>query len=845
MLPMKSSSARVLNLLREHRLVLLTVTVLTLLLTWPAIVYVFRFDVFWLPGDNFDVYIKYWDVWYGGKLLAGQADRFYTDLMFYPRGVSLNHHPFFIPQIMVVNALNVVLPLSNAISLTYPLITATSAFSAYVYLRWLFNDKRVALFGAVVFGFSPHVAGHPYHPDIAFMATVPLALYSFHRGLRGRRAPWIALAGLLTGLTTVISMYMFVCLMIMLGFYICAFAISRLRDRRFWLDVALLCLAIALSSVWRLYPLMTDSVSIDAAAAWHGEYEIRSDALSYIINYRNPFIGPIAESFAPFPPGGKISTTSYLGVVPLAMVLFGLMSGGARRRMLPWVFLCAVFLLLRLGSHLTVNGVLYPDIALPKYYLDEFLPAVFESFWEVDNFMMGALLPFAVLACYGLAALQKRFASAAKPVFVLALVAIVAAEYWIPVVGRGVSDQEVAFLEWLAQEDETQDIRLINLPMGRRNSKLYNLYQALSGYPHAEGAISRTPESAFDYFRANFLLKAWLDRRPVHCDTPDRDAYLAGLDQLEIDGFSHVVYHRRRQNWAELRDSFAGLSPAYHDDFVSIYRLQDLRESCPRQLNAAQEFGFVYAEALKRSSILGDAPGIVVVFPPSAEANDYFMRYLSVFSEIERTIVTVTSDEQAKIKLQTSLSSDFYSIVDPDPFHAVWLIDDAREFQAERTAAFQDWFAQRYKPCARYDEGERIIVSAYIGVAYPCAAIEARSDVRVRYDSGAELHYASFEALENAIRFYLAWSVSADDALAYSIQLFDEDGAKALQFDHVVLGELMAVHEADASALPGGAYSARMIAYDYETRASRGGLIVDTAERFEREFELGTLELGA
>ena len=154
---------------------------------------------------NYDVYIKYWDVWYGGQFLAGKADRFYTDLMFLSAWHIPQPSPLLIPQIIVVNALGVLLPLSNAISLTYLLITATSALSAYAYLLWLFKDKRIALFGACLFGFSPHVAGHPYHPDIAFMATVPLALYCFHRGMREGRARLITLAGLLTGLTTVIS----------------------------------------------------------------------------------------------------------------------------------------------------------------------------------------------------------------------------------------------------------------------------------------------------------------------------------------------------------------------------------------------------------------------------------------------------------------------------------------------------------------------------------------------------------------------------------------------------------------------------------------------------------------
>jgi hypothetical protein len=825
--------------LRTHRQVLVVVTLLTLAVTYPTISYILRTDVFWLPGDDYDVFIKYWDVWYGGQFLRSQADRFFTDLMFYPKGLSLNYHPFFIPQIIVVNALSVFLPVSNAISLTYLLIIASCAFSAYAYLLWLFKDKWIALFGAVVFGFSPHVVGHPYHPDIMSMATVPLALYCLHRGVREGRTRLIMLAGLLTGLTTVISMYMYVCILIMLGFYLCAFAKSRLADKRFWLDVLLLLLVVAVSSIWRVYPLLVGPADIDEVAAWHGD-EIRSDATSYLINYRNPIIGPLAESIGEFPPSREISTTSYLGYLPLVLILYGFVARGTRRRMRPWALLCAVFLVLRLGSNLNINGILYPDILLPKHYMDEFLPSVFESFWEVDNFMMGALLPFAVLACYGLSAFKGRFAIAAKPAFIVALLALVALEYWIPVQGRVITDEQVAFLDWLAAEDDTQNVRLINLPMGRRNSKLYNLYQALSGFPHAEGAISRTPAGAFDYFRANYLLNAWYGRRQVHCDTPERDVYLGALTQLEQDGFSHVVFHRQRQNWSEVRASFEGIEPSYIDDFVSIYRLQDLRDSCPAQLDAHQRFAFTYAEALKRSSILYERSAVVIIFPPTAQANDYFMRYLRVYSEIDATVVTVTSDEQESVNIEVAGLPD--ATIDLQEVHEVWLVNDHAEFSAERTVAYQEWFTKRYKFCARFMEEEGTTIDAYLKSEYPCAAVDGSSPDQVRYDSGLRLHHASFDVLADQVRFYLAWTHRSNATMVYSIQIFGEDGTKALQIDEVIYDQLLAVHEVDTAALVPGAYTVQLIAYDFETRASQGGVIVGTAERFERELLLGSLQ---
>ena len=200
--------ARYLDLMREHRHVLVVVTLLTLVMTFPTILYVFRTDVFWLPvGGDGDALTEIWDTWYGKLILSGQADRFFSDRIFYPRGVSLVYHPLNLPYIIVVNALQAIMPVSNAFSLAYMLIISISSFAAYVYLRWLIQDKWVALFGAIIFGFSPHVIGHPNHPNNALIATLPLLIYGFHRGMREDRAKWVIVAGLLTGATSVINIY--------------------------------------------------------------------------------------------------------------------------------------------------------------------------------------------------------------------------------------------------------------------------------------------------------------------------------------------------------------------------------------------------------------------------------------------------------------------------------------------------------------------------------------------------------------------------------------------------------------------------------------------------------------
>ena len=841
------------GLLREHRHVLIIGALLTLILTYPTIVYVFRTDVFWHPaGESHDVHIKLWDIWYGGRILTGQAEPFFTDLLFYPEGLSLNRHPLFIPHIILVNALRAFLPIWNAFSLAWLVIIATTAFSAYTYLLWLFQHKWIALFGAVVFGFSPHALSHANHPDIAFIAPIPLILYGFHRGIIERRLAWVGLAGALAGLTTAVSFYQFVCVLITLGLFVCAFAVSRWRQRQFWLAVALLGLAIALSSFWRLHPLLTDSDSIDAISNWHLEAEIRSDAISFLVNHLHPVASRLFA--APWQSSGDgevrhISFSSFLGYLPLLLVFLGLASS-PRRKTLPWLLLCALFLVLRLGSTLTVNGVVYPDIRLPKFYLDQILPAVFEAFWEVDIFMAGALMPFAVLTCYGLAALRERWPAASKPRVILALVAIVAFEYYIPVEtervfprGDGrITAERLAFLGWLASEDQ-DDLRLIYLPFGRQNSKLYNIYQIMTGYPTAEGAISRTPDSAFDYIRSNHILAAWESQRPVHCDIIDQDAYLEALRQLEIDGFSHVVYHPRYENWHKIRASFRDIRPAYADDYVSVYRLGDLRASCPAELSASHRFTKAYANILRSPAVMDARAGVAVVFPPSPVANERFLRYLRDFAWMARTIVTVAYDERMNVAMQSSHWWDANEAFPLESQAALWLVSDSHEFPAERSEAFHDWFLTRYRYCARVHEDENASIDLYLRSDVPCAAMAESSALDVQYDAGPRLSNASLSLDSGAIRVYLSFENETEDEYGFSLQFFDGDGQKALQYDSVIYRDLLGAHTIDAAPLREGAYTVKLIVYDAETKASQGGRMIETGERVARELELARIEI--
>ena len=575
--------------LTQHRHFLIVITLLTLVMTFPTIVYVLRTDVFALPkGDSSDIYIKMWDAWYGKQVITGKADRYFTDLIFYPEGISLARHSIFLLYVIIVSALQLLMPLSNAYNLVFLLNVFSCALAAYVYFNWLFKDKWVAMFGAAVFGLCPFVTGLSNWINMSWIAPLPLATYCLHRGLRERRAGLVIFAGLLGGWTHDGNWYFYVVVLIALGLVVVGLAVSWWRERAFWRLVALLVGAIALSSAPGAIPLLQESEALEEALYYYSDLIESSDLISFISSPRHPILGPLAAGILQISTNSYVSIVSYMGITPLILLFYGIRRSASRRKMLPWLGLFLVFAVLHLGPTLSINGIEYEYIKLPKYYLNLLLPFVFRAIPVSYFFMPGVTMALAVLACYGLTALKKRFTAAARPRFILLLIAFVAFEYFVPtrmafvdpISDNPISQERLAFLDWL-KEEAAENIRLINLPFGRNNAKLYLFYQSLTGFPQIEGGISRPPASAYDYFRANPVLSIWLEQRPTNCVIQDRAQYLEGLTQLAEDGFTHVLHHHGFYFWERQFESFRYVDPAYNDDYVSIYRLSDLVASCP------------------------------------------------------------------------------------------------------------------------------------------------------------------------------------------------------------------------------------------------------------------------
>lgn len=667
-----------------------------------------------------------------------------------------------------------------------------------------------------------------------------MVFYGVHRGFDEKRASLIIFAGLVAGLTSEVVTYTLVTIAIALGFFVCSLAVSRWRSSVFWRHVVLLLVAFTLGCAWRVVPMLQATDQLDRVSEYTDD---RVDLLSLFVNRKNPVLGPIAIELLQIPEKPRISDFSYIGILPIALIFYGLARRDKRRKLLPWLGMLLVFLILSLGSTLAINGTEYAHIKLPKHFLNQLLPQVFAAFYYPNFFMTGAWLPLAVSACLGLAALLDRIPIAWRPKIVLACALIVAFEYYSPIpetvrpgLANALAEERLVFLDWFENEEQS-NIALINLPLGKHNSWRYSWFQSLSGYPQVEGFLSRTPGNAYDYIKANFLLNAWYNRRSVHCEMTEKASYLAGLAQLEQDGFSHVVHHHDLLNTNAVSESFRDILPAYQDQFVSIYRLSDLRNGCPETISARHRFTSVYADALKNSPIPDERHETLVILPPTQQVSDHFMRYLGYFDPVDWNIIAVASMAPGQVNIRSSESDDL------ERQNAVWLLTDRLEFAPEANDANYAWFLQRFQNCQQIYADAAVVVDLYLKLDIPCTAVDGDSALDVRYQDGVRLHNASVEVKSDRLSVFFAWTNNTPRNYSYSIQVIDEDGQRAVQRDSVIERELLSTVEIETAQLAPGSYVVKLIVYDFDTGASQPGTVHATMDHFEREFELARVEL--
>jgi hypothetical protein len=572
---------------------------LTLVMTFPLVT---QFGSA-IPGDSFDGWQNYWNLWWVKVALLDKiTSPWFTDLLYYPTGVSLLFH--------TLNPFNgvVFLPIQLAFGLLPAYNTAVvfgfvmGGLGAYLLARYVLGpgSSRLAAFVAgAIFTFAPyHIAHLLGHMQLISLEWLPFfALYLLRaagipetrtpetRFLLGnrvsqRRLRDVALAVLFLVLVAACDWYyVFYCLI--LTFVVALWCI--VRDVRRGDGRGLLRRLIAIAAIWLatavvLSPLLvpmarearaTDYMVPDPAQS----RSLSADLLAFITPQGfHPLWGEWARKVS----GSFTSTISeytvFAGYAVLALAIAGLFS--RRRSSTKWLWLAAAltFFVLALGPVLHVNGKvgLLPggrELPLP-YGLLGGLPFldIMRSISRLDVMVMLAL---AMLAALGLDALTK---GGRRRIWLPFTALVLVLFEFLPVPYPMSPPDTPAWYQALAKDPRPGAV--LNLPVNWDRPG-YLLYQTVHGKPLTAAYISRDdPRTLIGrapvlrYFRR-------LEADPGLDLARDGEKALAelGVRWVVLDRYKMPSGQEREVTDAGARQIFGDRQPVYQDDRNTVYEV--------------------------------------------------------------------------------------------------------------------------------------------------------------------------------------------------------------------------------------------------------------------------------
>ena len=175
--------------------------------------------------------------------------------------------------------------------------------------------------------------------------------------------------------------------------------------------------------------------------------------------------------------------------------------------------------------------------------------------------------------------------------------------------------------------------------------------------------------------------------------------------------------------------------------------------------------------------------------------------------------------------------------------NAIWVLHNPEQTSLDNLPVYTDWLLRHFKPCKRFLNRDTSVIEYYLQNNLPCDLVTNAKPFAVHYDNGIKLANARSERVDNEYRVHLWWRKTIGKEYSLSLQVYDSEMAKVRQLDAIISGEPIDAFSFDLSGLPAGEYTAQLIVYNFETKQSVPGHVVNSEERFERAVTLGIFTL--
>ncbi|MCC6455058.1 MAG: hypothetical protein IT328_08960 [Caldilineaceae bacterium] len=622
----------------NHGAVLLGYLLLTLLMTWPLAVEFTRA----IPGDAFDGWQNYWNLWWVKVALIERVQNPYvTDLLYYPTGVTLYFHTLNPFNGLVTLPIQLTAGLIPAYNMVVLVSWVLSGYGMYLLARWAigrgerdsgatWRAELAAFVAGAIFAFAPvHMAHLLGHMQVMALQWLPFYVLALLRGMAQVRAGkrWVR-AGLLAGLFLTLAglcdwyfvLYLFLFTGVVIGWAWLSLWLGREWRWRQWLGMvgpaALAGLLFALLLAPILIPMVYEATQYSFMVRPATDlYTFSATLMDFLLpNRLHTLFRP--ESFAEW--GNQVAPVSErtiaVGYGALGLALIALVT--LRRRAALWAVAALLFVLLAMGPRLHWLTIRWEDIPVGVTSVQEWSPYALVNRLvpfmrisrSVSRFAIVVQLCVSVLAGMGLAWWLRRLrAQAALVVASVAVLALVLAESWVAPYPMSPPDTP-GYYATLAQQPERGAV--LNLPMNYDRPG-YLLYQTVHQRPLTVAYISR--EDPRTLTERVPLLQHW---RHLGADILAVDPVQVGMTVLSDLGVHIVVLDRYKMPGGDERSYTEGLAGAlfadtpatFADDRLTVYAVTPPADPQPYLELGPLYWGPLVVDEDSRYRTVGDGP---------------------------------------------------------------------------------------------------------------------------------------------------------------------------------------------------------------------------------------------
>ena len=526
---------------------LLIAALLSVLLTWPAVVDL-RGAMPGHPGN--DTWNHAWGFWWVGQELSQGQLPLHTDLIGHPDGGSL----YFIDSFNALWTLPVQWLLGVPAALNVAVLVAffTNAIGGWLLGRHVLRDDWAAWVPAVAFTASAHLLGQAYNgiTETLNAGFIPIYLWALLRMLD--RPSWqrAALMGAALALCSIANFY-YGLFGVVLSVVVVLHRLITAHLRTSWLPFAgALVGSVALYAMLVLPVLgvLSGSMSADDAL-------VDRDPEFVWASLVNHNITDLVSMFRPgkhYSPdllaiyGEHLLIVTYLGWVTISLATLGLLLNRPRRENGLWLTLAVVFLVFALGPYLHIGGeyVELDNRRIPLPFLAFF--KAFPLFSRISHpfrFVVPATLALGMLGGWGIRALQRRWAH--LPGWLLPALACTLVTAEVTLGSPAVWPLPRCSAEIPSVYAELDGGAVLDLPITVPNLEraVYTWYQTEHGQPVPYGLNDPVPTSlATNPLTATLVAmeSGYIISLPPML--PELEL-VAGAERLKAEGYTHIVVH--------------------------------------------------------------------------------------------------------------------------------------------------------------------------------------------------------------------------------------------------------------------------------------------------------------